>query len=57
MSVTTTGSDSSRERRAREERALFNRLATDGDMGARDDLVERFLPLARSLAMRYQRSS
>lgn len=32
-------------------------MATDGDTGARDELVERFLPLARSLAMRYQRSS
>lgn len=44
------------DRRAREERALFARLATDGDPRAREVLVQRFLPLARSLALRYQRS-
>jgi RNA polymerase sigma-B factor len=44
------------DRRAREERALFARLATDGDARARDELVERFLPLARALALRYQHS-
>jgi RNA polymerase sigma-B factor len=38
------------------ERALFERLATDGDPHARDALVEQYLPLARSLALRYQRS-
>jgi RNA polymerase sigma-B factor len=37
------------------ERELFA-LAHDGDRRARDELAMRFLPLARSLAMRYQRS-
>jgi RNA polymerase sigma-B factor len=44
------------DRRTRDERALFERLATCGDTRARDELVERFLPLARALALRYQRS-
>ena len=44
------------DRRAREERALFERLGTDGDAGARAQLVERFLPLARAMALRYQHS-
>ena len=44
------------DRRMREERALFARLAEDGDPRAREVLVQRFLPLARSLALRYQRS-
>ena len=46
-----------RDRRAREERTLFARLATDGDPRAREALVQRFLPLARSLALRYQRAN
>ncbi|HUR84509.1 MAG TPA: SigB/SigF/SigG family RNA polymerase sigma factor [Solirubrobacteraceae bacterium] len=44
------------QRRTREEQALFARLAADGDRRAREELVERFLPLARSLALRYQHS-
>jgi RNA polymerase sigma-B factor len=44
------------DRRAREERALFERLGTDGDASAREQLVERFLPLARAMALRYQHS-
>ncbi len=44
------------ERRTREEQELFARLAADGDRRAREELVERFLPLARSLALRYQHS-
>jgi RNA polymerase sigma-B factor len=43
-------------RSQREERELFERLATSGDPRARDALIERFLPLARSVALRYQRS-
>jgi RNA polymerase sigma-B factor len=42
--------------RTREDRELFVRLR-DGDNEARDQLVERFLPLARQLARRYQRAS
>jgi RNA polymerase sigma-B factor len=44
------------DRRACEESVLFERLARDGDARDRHALVERFLPLARSLAARYQRS-
>lgn len=33
---------------------LFARVRTDGDLHARDLLVERYLPLARRLARRYQ---
>src|SRR4051794_22366467 len=42
--------------RTREDRELFVRYR-DGDNEARDQLVERFLPLARQLARRYQRAS
>jgi RNA polymerase sigma-B factor len=42
--------------RSREDRELFIRYR-DGDMLARDQLVARFLPLARQLARRYQRAS
>ncbi|MCA1699605.1 MAG: SigB/SigF/SigG family RNA polymerase sigma factor [Actinobacteria bacterium] len=44
------------DRRARADRVLFRRLVMEGDARARDALVERFLPLARALALRYQRS-
>jgi RNA polymerase sigma-B factor len=36
---------------------LFARWQQDGDQVAREALVERFMPLARSLARRYDRSS
>jgi RNA polymerase sigma-B factor len=42
--------------RTREDRDLFLRYR-DGDPLAREQLVERFLPLARQLARRYQRAS
>jgi RNA polymerase sigma-B factor len=42
--------------RTREDRELFLRYRA-GDALARDQLVERFLPLARQLARRYQRAS
>src|SRR4051794_14120831 len=59
MSHPTRVSQGPRGRTAREarlERALFDRYATTHDKRARDALVERYLPLARSLALRYQRS-
>jgi RNA polymerase sigma-B factor len=40
--------------RAREDRRLLERLHHHGDRAAREQLVERFLPLARQLARRYQ---
>jgi RNA polymerase sigma-B factor len=40
--------------RAREDRRLLVRLHQHGDPAAREALVERFLPLARQLARRYQ---
>ena len=42
--------------RAREDRELFERHLGAGDPQARDELIERFLPLARQLARRYQRA-
>jgi RNA polymerase sigma-B factor len=46
---------SSGPERTREDRELF-RHRRDGDVAAREALVERFLPLARQLARRYQRA-
>jgi RNA polymerase sigma-B factor len=42
-----------REERDRTERALLVSYHRDGDLRAREELVERFLPLARDLALRY----
>src|SRR3954464_14659385 len=42
--------------RAREDRELFERSRNGDDPRAREQLVERFLPLARQLARRYQRA-
>jgi len=39
------------------ERTLFRRLRAHADASAREELVERFLPLARQLARRYQRGT
>jgi RNA polymerase sigma-B factor len=44
-----------RERKC--ETYLFARYQEEGDMLAREKLVERFLPLARRLARRYERAS
>jgi RNA polymerase sigma-B factor len=41
--------------RAQEDRRLLVRYHREGDCSAREQLVERFLPLARQLARRYQR--
>src|SRR3954447_2832856 len=43
----------SRTRRAREDALLFERYRRTRDDGARDELVERFLPLAKRLARGY----
>ena len=43
--------------RAREDRRLLTRYHRQGELAARDELVERFLPLARQLARRYQRGN
>jgi RNA polymerase sigma-B factor len=45
------------ERRAREDLRLFRAWVDGGDRHARARLIERFLPLARSLARRYERGS
>jgi RNA polymerase sigma-B factor len=42
--------------RAREDKLLFARYLETRDPAARDALIERFLPLARQLARRYQRA-
>ena len=42
---------------AYEDRRLLLRYQRHGDLRARDELCERFLPLARQLARRYQRGS
>jgi RNA polymerase sigma-B factor len=47
----------SADRRAREDLRLFRAWVDDGDRRARAQLIERFLPLARSLARRYERGS
>src|SRR5689334_4227710 len=44
-----------RAARSAQDRRLLERYHHDGDQAARDQLVERFLPLARQLARRYQR--
>ena len=46
---------SGRQSRASEDRRLLERYHHDDDPAAREALVERFLPLARQLARRYQR--
>lgn len=50
-------SEISAERRAREDLRLFRAWVDHGDRRARALLIERFLPLARSLARRYERGS
>jgi RNA polymerase sigma-B factor len=45
-----------RARRQREDQRLM-RLVQGGDEHARADLIERYMPLARSLALRYRRAS
>jgi RNA polymerase sigma-B factor len=42
-----------RRERLREDRALFQRLAREPTPATREAVIERFLPLARGLALRY----
>jgi RNA polymerase sigma-B factor len=49
--------EESRYQRTREDRRLLLRYHEHGDPSAREALVERFLPLARQLARRYQRTN
>jgi RNA polymerase sigma-B factor len=48
-------SSEDRAARAQEDRRLLIRYHREGDPAAREQLVTRFLPLARQLARRYQR--
>jgi RNA polymerase sigma-B factor len=48
-------SPAERSARAEEDRRLLARYHENADPAAREQLVERFLPLARQLARRYQR--
>jgi RNA polymerase sigma-B factor len=43
--------------RAREDLVLLRRYREEGDVAARDELVQRMMPAARQLARRYQRGS
>jgi RNA polymerase sigma-B factor len=52
----TAPDGSVRERRVRDDQRLFRAWLDSGDRHARAALIERFLPLARSLARRYHRS-
>jgi RNA polymerase sigma-B factor len=45
-----------RARRQRDDQRLMRRHR-DGDAHAREELIERYMPLARSLALRYRRAS
>jgi RNA polymerase sigma-B factor len=48
--------DLSPTERNRQDTALFERYLVQGDPRAREQLVERFMPLARQLARRYHRA-
>jgi RNA polymerase sigma-B factor len=51
--VSSTRSTAPNERSRKEDRDLLRRYHEDGDTGAREQLIERHLPLVRSLARRY----
>jgi RNA polymerase sigma-B factor len=51
---TTTSASPAASLRSASTDELFDRWQRDGDRAARDQLVDRFLPLARKLARRYQ---
>ncbi len=52
--MTTVTADSKDERVRLRERTLALRYHREGDLAAREELVERFMPLARDLALRYR---
>ena len=52
----STSAPKDRVARAHEDRRLLERYHHEADPAAREALVERFLPLARQLARRYQRA-
>jgi RNA polymerase sigma-B factor len=56
LMAAATGDAGRGAERTRGDRDLFTRYHADGDAHAREQLVERFLPLARQLARRYQRA-
>src|SRR5690242_13193602 len=45
-----------RARRQRDDQRLMQRMQ-EGDARARDEFIERYMPLSRSLALRYRRAS
>ena len=57
LPVSEVPEDVSPSERAREDHRLLRRYHGDGEVAARDELVQRFLPLARQLARRYQRGN
>jgi RNA polymerase sigma-B factor len=57
QTAVTPSSTTPRAIQRREEQRLFLRYQREGDTTARDELIERFLPLARKLARRYERAS
>jgi RNA polymerase sigma-B factor len=54
--VQRRGAQQDRASRQRDDRRLMRRHR-DGDPHARDELIARYMPLARSLALRYRRAS
>ena len=56
MSQAIADADGSGPSRAEEDRRLLIRYHRHGDQTAREELVERLLPLARRMARRYRRS-
>src|SRR3954447_20811808 len=57
LEATEQSEEVSPSERAKEDRRLLRRYHQDGEVAARDELVARFLPLARQLARRYQRGN
>ena len=53
MSAPQRRSPAASEKAREEDRALLRRYHEDGDTTAREELIERHLPLVRSLARRY----